>query len=366
MNKTDKTDKRYYDFRDDVEAYPDAWCYVIFGGRKRGKTYSVLAYHLDEDMKHVFLKRTNDDVDLLCSGNSLAAKTGEYEIDTSPYKSINRDRGTKYKAFDIKPGIGAFFDTGDKGQAIGSPIGYLLSLNANKKVKGMDLSECDGMIFDECAPVLGERVSRTEGEQVLDMYETIARDRIDRGRGDLKLICLANAVDIYTPICAVLEIVDMMAEMIEKGVEMLYIEDRGIFIHLVPEGAALHAANERSGIHKAMKNTAWGRMSYGNEFAYNDFSRVKKVALKNYRIFCEFTYKRNAHYVYVGPDGDWYVCNSRQKTDRSYDLDKEFDAKAFYYDCVLDVMTAGMENRAWFQTYVLYDLFMNYKKRLKV
>ncbi len=68
----------------------------------------------------------------------------------------------------------------------------------------------------------------------------------------------------------------------------------------------------------------------------------------------------------MGPDGDWYVCNSRQKADRSYDLDQEFDAKAFYYDCVLDVMTAGMENRAWFQTYVLYDLFMNYKKRLKV
>ena len=359
-------DKRYYSFEDDLKACPDAWCYVIFGGRKRGKTYSTLGHYLDEGSPTIFLKRTNDDVDLLCSGNSLAAKTGEYEIDTSPYKSLNRDRGTKYKAFKIKDGIGAFFDTGDKGQAVGSPISYLLSLNANKKIKGMDLSEVDGMIFDECAPMLGERVSKKEGEQVLDMYETASRDRIDRGRGDLKLICLANAVDINTPICATLEIVDVMAEMIAKGQEMLYIEDRGIFIHIVPEGAAMHASNERSGIYKAMKNTAWGRMSYNNEFAYNDFSRVRKMALKGYRVTCEFQYKGRKYYVYLGPQGDWYVSTSRQETDVKYNLDQEMGAKAFYYDVILDVTNAGMDGRAWFQTYVLYDLFTNYKQRFRV
>lgn len=360
------SDKRYYNFADDLEACPDAWCYVIFGGRKRGKTYSSLSYYLDRKEVVSFLKRTNDDVKLLCSGNSLVSKTGEYEIDTSPYKSINRDRGTKIKAYQIDKGIGAFYQAGDEGQATGRPIGYLLSLNANKKVKGVDLSECEAVIFDECAPMLGERTSRTEGEQVLDLYETVSRDRIDRGRGDLKLILLSNAVDVYVPTCAALEIVDEMVDMIAKKEEMRYLKDRGIFIHLVPEGIAMHASNERSGIYRAMKDTAWGRMSFGNEFAYNDFSRVRKVPLKGYVVRCSFSWKRKTYFVYQGPAGEYYASLSPQKTDRSYVLEQEYDAKSFYYDFVLPVTVAGMENRAYFQTYVLYDLFINFKKRFKV
>ena len=364
---TTSKDKRYYDIQDDMDACPDAWCYIIVGGRKRGKTYGALRKYLNEKKTTVFLKRTNDDVRLLCSGNSLTSKTGEYEIDTSPYKSINRDLGTKIKAFKIDEGIGAFYATGDEGQAVGRPISYLLSLNANKKVKGMDLSECDAMIFDEFIPMFGEKVNRKEGELVLDMYETVSRDRVDRGRDDLKLICLANATDIYNPMCAVLEIIDDMSEMMDKGQESRYIESRGIFIHIVPQGAALAASNARTGIYKAMKDTAWGKVSYENEFAYNDFSRVrKKMSLKGASCVAEFRYREKDFYLYLTPSGEYYACTSRGAAPASYDLKQELSAKAFYYDVILEVMAAGMEQRAWFQSYVLYDLFANYKQRFKV
>lgn len=355
---------RYYQIRYDMEDYPNAWCYVAVGGRRRGKTYGALTKYLDDDAPTIFLRRTNDDVRLLCSGNSLAAKTGDYEIDLSPYKSINRDRGTKIKAFKIDEGIGAFYHVGSEGQATGSPVSYLLSLNANKKTKGFDLSECEAMIFDEFIPMFGERTSRKEGELVLDLYMTASRDRISRGRGDLKLLLLANATDIYNPMFAVLEIVDVVAEMLAKGKEILYLEDKGILIHVVPEGDAKEE-NERSGIYKAMKNTAWGRVSFGNEFAYNDFSRIRKLPMKGFRTLAKFHYKNDDYYLHVNDEGIYYANASRQDWIQEYDLNQELSAKSFYYDHVSEVVWAGTEGRAYFSSYVLYDLFTNYKQRFK-
>ena len=31
--------KYYYNIFDDIKAYPDAWAYMIIGGRSTGKTY---------------------------------------------------------------------------------------------------------------------------------------------------------------------------------------------------------------------------------------------------------------------------------------------------------------------------------------
>jgi hypothetical protein len=60
-----------------------------------------------------------------------------------------------------------------------------------------------------------------------------------RDRGELKLICLANAVNIYNPTCAVLDIVDDIAYMADKGAKskdslIMTDDERGIFIRLLP------------------------------------------------------------------------------------------------------------------------------------
>ena len=44
----------YYNIRDDVNAYPDAWCYIIVGGRNTGKTYGCLKMHLEDDLTTCF------------------------------------------------------------------------------------------------------------------------------------------------------------------------------------------------------------------------------------------------------------------------------------------------------------------------
>ena len=61
--------KYYYDIFEDMEKYPDAWCIVAVGGRKTGKTYGTLKGCYERKQKFVFSKRTNRDVDLICSGS---------------------------------------------------------------------------------------------------------------------------------------------------------------------------------------------------------------------------------------------------------------------------------------------------------
>ena len=359
-----KTKKTYYEVKDDLNKYPGAWCYIVIGGRNTGKTYGSLKYYLEKRLPIVFVKRTNEDVDLLCSGNRLGEKKKDYKIDLSPYKSINRDLGTNITAYKIGNGIGGFYMAGEEG-ASGAPVGYLLSLNAIHKYKGFDLSECHAIVFDEFIPQRWERTNKNEGVQIMELYKTVARDRELRGLPELKLICLANAVDVFNYTCEVLEITDTISEMALRKIETKYIEERGIFIRLLETPPNMIEKEKESGIYRAMGSTSWGRMAFDNDFAYNDFTLVKKMSLKGYSPRVMLTYKEKMFYIYYNNEC-YYITGSRGKCQSCYDLDTETGSKAFYIDYGIMLINAAINGRCYFEKYSFYDLIMNYKKRFKV
>ena len=59
---------------------------------------------------------------------------------------------------------------------------------------------------------------RAEGEMLLDIYETLSRDRLKRGHAPLKLILFANAEEISTHITNTLE------KDIEKDLDILIMQ----------------------------------------------------------------------------------------------------------------------------------------------
>lgn len=360
-----KPNSPYYGVENDLAAYPDAWAYIIVGGRNTGKTYSALKWHLLENKKHVFIKRTNKDVDLLCSGNKLGNKEQQFRIDLSPYKAINRDFGCHIKAFTIQDGLGAFYKTDDEGVAVGDPVGYLLSLNAVQRYKGFDLSECDSIIFDEFIPQRWERIGRNEGEQLMDIYKTVSRDRTMRGRPELKLICLANAVEIYNPTCEILEITDKIADMQAREIETFYDDERGIFIRILKTSEEMLSVERQSGIYRAMKGTAWANVAFENQFAFNDTSCIKKLALKGWRPVIELTHKQKKIYIYSN-GMSFYMCSSRAKCPVSYDLNREMDQRAFWLDHGIDLLNASTRGLMYFEKYTYYHLIVNFKMVFKL
>lgn len=352
--------KKYYHFEDDLQKYPDAWCFVVWSKRGPGKTYSSLSYSLAQHIPIVYMKRTNDDVDLICQNNS-------YGFDASPYVPINRDKHTNIKAVKINNGLGGFWEheKGDdeKEHPAGLPVAYCLSMNAIKKFKGFDFSRCDWIVFDEFIPQLGERISRKEGELLLDLYMTVARDRQKRGKDPLKLILFANAEEISTPVTNTLEIVDIMADLNASGQAYFYDNNRGIVLHHITNEEIPIDDSEKTGIYNAMKDTNWGKKSFEGEFANNDFSNVCKQSIRGMSPYIHILEKTHNIYIYLNKNnGKFYVCSQKGKCLFDYDLNKEIEQKRFYFEHQIDLWSACIEGRVKFEKYSMYDLIMNYKK----
>ena len=197
----------------------------------------------------------------------------------------------------------------------------------------------------------------------MDLYKTVSRDRVERGKPELKLICLANAVNVYNPTMEILELTDQVTDMVSKDQEVFRDPDRGIFIRLLKTPEKMKKKEQETGLYKSMKDTNWGRMAFENEFGYNDFSRIKRTALKGFRPVCSLTYKVKTWYVYVNESGNYYMTASAAKCEKTYNLNTETGAKCFYYDYVIDLLNAAIEDRMYFEKYGMYDLIMNYKKR---
>lgn len=357
----------YYDVKRDIEEHPDYWLFIVMGGRHVGKTYSGLKYYaFDKKVPFMFIKRTNNDVRLICSKGN---KEG-MNVDVAPFKSLNRDMGTNIQALPIDTGLGGFYPCDEDQNINGTMTGYIMSLNAGGKYKGSDFYECEAMIFDEFAPKIYDRNDRGEGGKVLDLYGTVQRDRILREREELKLICFSNAVNVYTPTLAELEVVDDVAYMATQQDKVNCVcmdnPEEGIFIRLIPITEKQRKAEEKTGFYKHMKNTRWGAMAWDNEFSYNDFSCVGSVALKGYRPVIKLIYKKAKYYIYVNDEGCYYMTDSKTLAKvPEYNLNIERDIRRFYFTDCYDLIDAITEGRMKFKNYTMYDLIYNYKLRFK-
>lgn len=347
---------KYYDIREDLKAYPEAWCYLIWSKRGPGKTYSTLRFMVEEKHKFLFLKRTIEDIKMLCVSGSRKG----VDFDVSPFVPLNRDFGWNIKPVHILKGLAGFYQCDTDGTPQGAPIGYAAALSAAKDIKGFDMSDVDYMIFDEFIPKKFERLNRGEGEQALDIYMTVRRDRLIRGRKELILICLANATSVNNPVFQTLDVVDIAVDMDVRNSYIRYLDDRRILLHSLPSDQYV-TESEKSGIELAMSGTEWAQMAFGGHFAYDDFTSVRHQRLKGYSPVCSYRYKNKMVYIY-GKDGYYYATKAKGKMPYHYDLSRENEQKKFWYDFVMDLRDETIEDRFIFEDFSMYDLIVNYRK----
>ena len=353
----------FYHLEDDLKAFPYCWCYAAVGGRSTGKTYGALDYARVNRIPFAFMKRTKDDVKLLCAGTGrIGGNQAQFGADFSPFVPINRDKGCNVKAFSIQSGIGAFWECDDDNEPLNAPIGQIFSLNSVSKIKGFNMED-RLVIMDEYIADKGDRVNRKEGEQLLKCYDTIARDTEERTGEPVRLVLLANASQANCPINETLEVVDHLAYMDMHGYQYCYLPDRLILLHRLYDERQ-HEARAQRAIYKGMAGTKWLDESLGNHFANDDFSMVQKINLKGYRPVCSLQYKRKMFYIYQHGRGDYYMTSSKfnDKTAPFYDLDREAPRQAFYFEQQLRLKEAIINDSMLFASYHMYDIIMNFKK----
>lgn len=351
----------YYHILADMLMFPLAWCYVVWSKRGPGKTYSCLwlAYYCNFPI--IYMKRTDKDV------ARILKEEESINLDQSPYKALKRDKNIRVVGVQIDDGFGAFYEANAEGEPGGKLLAYVLSFNKIQTFKGNDFTEVEFLVFDEFIPQLGERIKKSEGENLLDLYQTVSRDRLKRGRQPLKLLLFANAEQISVPVTRELEILDELAQLNESEETHLYLENRDILLHHITNEEVPIQEEEKQGIWKGMYGTAWWEKSFGGHFVHNDFSNVTSRSLKRSRPLLQIKYKTHFYYVYLNEDkAFYYMTSTPAKAQFSYDLNRENEQKKFYYDYLLDLREACIEERFKFEKYSMYDLVINYKKYFEV
>lgn len=353
----------YYHFAKDLQEYPDAGLYAVWSRRGPGKTYSFLRYVIDNESFFIYMKRTNDDVELLCTG----ADNPDMKVDADPFVPLNRDFGWNIKPKLIQKGIGAFYDTDPDGKTIGAPLGMIISFSKIKSIKGMDLSKAEFICLDEFIPQKTEIVRRNEGEAFCDFVMTVLRDKVKRGQ-NLKVVLFANAEEISTPITNSLELVDDMAELSWSKKTHYYNRDRRILLHhITQQEIPLTQEELRSSMFMLMKGTAWAQKAFFGDFANNDFSNVKPMSIKNMRCLHKVHYKNKDMYIYMRPsDNMHYMTYSKGPFIYEWDLNKENDQKLFWIEHGQELRVDCIEGNMKFEKYSMYDLIVNYKNFFKI
>ena len=334
----------------------------FIGARGDGKTYGALdgarLNYLDSGNKFIFSRLTIKEQKQI-TAKSTSAKG-------NPFKKINKI-AILGNGDDLISSI-TEFEISEKNKLVqtGKEYGYACSLVDICDVRGMDFDDVTDWIIDDFIPEKHKRLPKGLGDALLNGYETINRDREDDGREALRVWGLANANDIYNPIFKELGLVSVCEKAIREGRSDVYLKDRGIAIHLLGDSKELVECRKKRAITKISKGTQFSEMAFENEFAYNDFSCVRKMALKGFRPFVELTYKRKKIYIYGREDGVFYMCHSHGKGCVSYNLDTEMGQSAFFLDWGVRLMDAARYGRMFFEKYTYYDLIVNYKKRFSL
>lgn len=239
----------------------------IWGGRGTGKTYGMLDYVVENDIRFMLMRRTQTQLDLIS------------KPEFSPFKSVNRDRGRNVEIKSISKYNGGVYD----GEQL---HGYTCALTTIANIRGFDGSDVDILIYDEFIPEAHSRPIKEECSAFLNAYETINRNRELQGRKPLQVVCLANSNDLGNPLFMGLHLVTKAEKMNRTGQEYSIDKKRGIMLVNLCK-SEISNMKQNTALYRMTGNTEFSRMSLSNEFiGENERGRIGSRPLKEYNPVC--------------------------------------------------------------------------------
>lgn len=255
----------YVDIREIQKSCPVPFVFII-GGRGTGKTYTALKTARDDGETVLIMRRT-----------ATQLETISKEI-MNPYKSLAINEGFSYHCEPIAKNVTAVFEDPEEGKP--KLLAYMTALSTVSNLRGFDASDVTEVIFDEFIAENHERPIKNEADAFFNAYETINRNREIQGRPPVKCLFLANANRLDTPIFAALGIVKKVQQM-QKNKQIYTVDEaRGFAVVLLQDSPI----SEKKALTALYKLTAgkFADMALANDFAYDDLSDVRSVALAEF------------------------------------------------------------------------------------
>ena len=305
---------------------PFLYCW---GGRGCGKTYSYLKYvTIESPRKFLYIRRTQRQVDILATPSK------------NPFKKINADLGETIMPMPEKDGSYLFYrtDTDADGRVIrvGEPLGYMVALSTFANMRGFDGSEVVNACFDEFIPQDGERELKHEYFILMNLYETINRNREFTGDPPLQLWCFANANTPTGNIMLSGEILGKAIEMQKQKKNYSLMQSRGIAL-LNMFDSPISQKKEDTALYRATRGTAFYDMAINNKFELDDSIPLKNLPLREFKPVCAIGelgiwQHKNEQYIYISKKQDPSV---RKFVIADYDVKVFKKQYAWLYLCYL-------------------------------
>lgn len=281
---------------------------IIIGGRATGKTFNSQLVCIEDHLIYMLMRRTQAQADII----SKPAFSPIKPVADYLHRSFVIDAATKYNGT---------ITTDDDGEH--QLIGYTAALSTFSNLRGFSGEDIQVIIFDEFIPELHERALKHEDSAFFNVIETINRNRELNGGRPVQTLLLSNSNSLNSPILAALDLVKVIAKMMDKGQEEYINPNRGIAIFLL-YNSMISELKRDTALYRATAGTDFAAMALDNEFAYDDLSDVKSLPLKGFKLKMQV----GPYYIYQA-DRFLYVSSHAQGTPASVYEDTEIDKRRF-------------------------------------
>ena len=275
-NKELYLESGYLDFNAVVD--PDCPFAFVVGGRATGKSFGALKWckeHFDETgHPFIYMRRTKAQAELVATNIF------------NPYRPLNDLYGWNIEPFQVSKGVYGFYDsiTDQDGRKtpVGNYIGIIASLTTFSNFRGFDGSNIDTIVYDEFIKNKGEKAIRDEGFSLMNVFETVNRNREIIGGDPVKLICLSNSNALGNDIFVDLGLVNAVEFMKKKHRNQYYDYGRGIAIYDLSD-SKISALKKNTALYKLDAGGEYSAMALGNEFEDYDRTNIKAVPIQEYK-----------------------------------------------------------------------------------
>lgn len=258
---------------------------IIIGGRGTGKTYGALQEAIETDRRIILMRRTQSQADLI------------NKPEFSPVNPVVQDMGISLTVKQISKYNSALYLGEDE-----KLLGFTAALSTFSNLRGFDSSSVNLLIYDEFIPEIHERPIKGEGMALLNVYETVNRNRELQGRDPLQMLLLSNANRLDSPILDTLGLVNVVDRMRTKGQEEYINPHRGIAVFMLKD-SPISAAKGQTALYRMVGDGSFSKMSLGNEFAFDDLADIKSLPLTGWKLQAQL----GPIYLYRNSEGMYYV-----------------------------------------------------------
>ena len=285
---------------------------IVVGGRGTGKTYGALKHAIEFERHIILMRRTQSQADLI------------NKPEFSPINPVVYDMGLECQVKTISKYNSSITVGPDTEQL--RLLGFTAALSTFSNLRGFDASGVDLIVYDEFIPEVHERPLKEEGAALLNVYETVNRNRELQGRKPLQMLLLSNANRLDSPVLAELDLINVVDRMNKKGQEEWINPQRGIALFVL-QHSPISEKKADTAIYKVSQNSKFSRMSLGNEFAFDDLTDVRSINLAGWKLKAQL----GPWYIYK-KDRLWYISAHGAGTPSRIYADTEIDKRRFIFE----------------------------------